>query len=1103
MECTKTQVKKSTRVIKKNNINPYWDEELILELPPQPEESHLDPATPIYDTLEFESCHIEVRCYDWDRIGRQTIGDVESIPVEQIIAKRGTEACFSSPDWYKLKAKSKIKRPAQANNSDDQIQDSDGGANFEEGKSTGALALAINVEWALLSSSQAQSMNIDLANVKQYVYNDEDDLTSAVSMPIPFNVSVCLLGARELPSGLRHPSVEVGIDHHRHGVSNSDEVAKLEARGYSKVAQHSKRMYTVGEGNNPNFSNCSWSTNDVTSGDFDSLRRSLERLDSKKLRERASIAGVDPYSDSDDGRREKLDKQSLVNAILRAYKECTFKGILDPECLHVRLYEKPALDIAGRTRHRRQPQQLVAHIDIPLTSRTSRSDVRVLRPAKKLYHQAMKLLVAASEGGDGCNELAFSGVLQPSTEQMAQLVAEVQGANDTTGIIKWLDPRPQLVCTNCDSEQTASLGEAMTMFRDCRATLQCPTCGSSLRVQWNLLEKEVNTSVVSTRQQHSASCPHRYQAKRTEAIALFNEAISLVEASKAQSGDTLERDRLLTNLKSGKRKAEVGSTYGTALEPWEHRRHHLDGDWETSGSNSSRSCNFSRFPMFDKCGREHGYIRLAFQKSVQDAQATLRWGRIIGSTKPRNVVVRVYVIEAVQLRPPDRQNTANPYVLATMSGPEQQVMGDRKEYIKHTLSPEFRQMFEFFVQLPGPAVLTLTCKNWQRFKPDDDIGHTVIDLERRWYCDQWQASEPKPIEHRPLHPRSRMSTQIGAGSCGTLKLWVDIVKQPSDSTSLPLPVDITKPDPEPFQLRVVVWSATEMLDVKGNAASSNNDAISDTYFSGHLRSMLGRQVEEQEQKTDIHWRSKGGRANFNYRMVFDFQLERNLPVKRPCAFTLKAWDKDPVLLKSSLLGFAHVPLDELIDDAMRDAIQMKTRRQHIDELMKTGRLSEMEECLRVYEAENKEQEAKRERSRDQAKKERAASDFGLLDGSNNSFCKTSPMDCCHTLFQRKADGLLDDALDDSGHDGEDGALSATGKYRSTSEHTWMLRNLHGKTIGKVGVSVELLHADVAVERKCGKGRSSPNEHPVLEDPERETISIFKPLGALKFLVRIT
>jgi len=39
-------------------------------------------------------------------------------------------------------------------------------------------------------------------------------------------------------------------------------------------------------------------------------------------------------------------------------------------------------------------------------------------------------------------------------------------------------------------------------------------------------------------------------------------------------------------------------------------------------------------------------------------------------------------------------------MLATLSGPDQQKQGDRAEHKRRTLNPEFRQMFEFVVQLP-------------------------------------------------------------------------------------------------------------------------------------------------------------------------------------------------------------------------------------------------------------------------------------------------------------------------------------------------------------------------------------------------------------------
>ena len=50
------------------------------------------------------------------------------------------------------------------------------------------------------------------------------------------------------------------------------------------------------------------------------------------------------------------------------------------------------------------------------------------------------------------------------------------------------------------------------------------------------------------------------------------------------------------------------------------------------------------------------------------------------------------------------------------------------------------------------------------------------------------------------------------------------------------------------------------------------------------------------------------------------------------------------------------------------------------------------------------------------------------------------------------------------------------------------------------VSVELLTTSAAKQRPVGKGRKEPNDHPLLEDPDRETLSLFHPFKALKFFV---
>jgi hypothetical protein len=163
-----------------------------------------------------------------------------------------------------------------------------------------------------------------------------------------------------------------------------------------------------------------------------------------------------------------------------------------------------------------------------------------------------------------------------------------------------------------------------------------------------------------------------------------------------------------------------------------------------------------------------------------------------------------------------------------------------------TLNPEFRQVFEFQqILMPGCAKLRLSVKDWDAFSMDDDIGYTDIDLEHRYLCSQWNALEHKPLETRELVRKSRKRSTYGNGS---LQLWIDIIPV-SSTTPLPPPVDISLPNPEKFQLRVIVWNAEGMKDDSGTADEGDGLHMNDLYFSGHLRTKVAGQIAEESEST--------------------------------------------------------------------------------------------------------------------------------------------------------------------------------------------------------------------------------------------------------------
>lgn len=180
--------------------------------------------------------------------------------------------------------------------------------------------------------------------------------------------------------------------------------------------------------------------------------------------------------------------------------------------------------------------------------------------------------------------------------------------------------------------------------------------------------------------------------------------------------------------------------------------------------------------------------------------------------------------------------------------------------------------------------------DWNKVVKDELIGHTKIDLEARFFNDQWKKYPLKPMEYRTLWTPASSNPQ------GQLKLWIDIMT-PEEAKTHP-PEQIAPPLVINYELRVIIWSTQNVV--------FKDKHMSDIFLSGYIEG-------QKPQLTDTHWRSEDGKGEFNWRMKF--------PITWPgpnSRFKLQIWDRD-VLKPNDAIAEANLNLRPFIKKVYKKA----------------------------------------------------------------------------------------------------------------------------------------------------------------------------------------
>jgi len=234
----------------------------------------------------------------------------------------------------------------------------------------------------------------------------------------------------------------------------------------------------------------------------------------------------------------------------------------------------------------------------------------------------------------------------------------------------------------------------------------------------------------------------------------------------------------------------------------------------------------------------------------------------------RNIEIRVYLLRAFQINPVagaslDGHLGRTPWHKSTVKITLGQTTWEWEwEYEAiAALNPQFFRCAKLKAALPGPSQMKIDLIALKSGlvggiigsltgDQGEIVGSTSVDLEDRWYCQEWQTETiHKPREVRDLYKLSEPGI-----SAGKLQLFVDAYTQ-VDAPDWPVKDINIAGRQMPLELRIIVWNLKEVAPKDG--------------YTSNVRVSTAMLGWGKDKETDTDCGVKTSRlAMFNYRLKY-------------------------------------------------------------------------------------------------------------------------------------------------------------------------------------------------------------------------------------------